>query len=73
MSGNYIVSCFKESYLAEENKSDTKIDVVTEGINGDVINSSNHKEESEEESNGPPKKKRRLSNVKRAPPPMQIF
>ncbi|GBB86282.1 hypothetical protein RclHR1_01270028 [Rhizophagus clarus] len=57
--------------VLEENKSDVKSDLTTESINEDVT--SNHREESGEESNGPPKKKRRLSNVKRIPPPMQIF
>jgi hypothetical protein len=57
--------------VLEESKSDVKSDLTTESINIDVT--SNHKEESEEESNGPPKKKRRLSNVKRVPPPVQIF
>ncbi|RIA87309.1 hypothetical protein C1645_777649 [Glomus cerebriforme] len=56
--------------VLEESKSDIKFDLETEGINGDVT--SNH-EESEEETNGPLKKKRRLSNVKRVPPPVQIF
>lgn len=58
--------------VLEESKCDVKSDLTTENINVDVT-SNHHKEESEEESNGPPKKKRRLSNVKRVPPPVQIF